>query len=107
MRTIAFMLAFIVLLSVISIAKGLEITELDVHVEYNDPYAYKQPYKRDRDDSMFDIKNNSAINADIYPGSNITFTLRIENTFDTDGPELRDALVRITLEEVDSGSDLE
>ena len=61
------MLVFIVLLSAISIAQGLEITKLEVHVDYDEAYAYKQQYKRDRDDSMFGITNNSIIKADVFP----------------------------------------
>ena len=107
MRILSFMLVFIVLLSAISIAQGLEITKLEVHVDYDEAYAYKQQYKRDRDDSMFDITNNSIIKADVFPGSNITFTLKLENTFDSNGDELRGTFTRITIEDIDDGSDLE
>jgi len=107
MRIVAFMLVFIVLFAGISLAKGLEITKLDVHVDYDEAYAYKQQYKRDRDDSMFDIANNSVIKADVFPGSNITFTLKLENTFASGGDELRGTFTRITIEDIDDGSDLE
>ena len=93
-----------ILLAQLSLAQGLKITEIDLSVDYDEAYTYRVEHK-DRIDSA-SIFNNSKINADIFPGSNITFTVRIENSFARDNT-IKEVFSRVTIEEIDDGADLE
>lgn len=84
--------------------RGLEITEIEVNVDYDEAYTYRIEHKtRSSSDT---VSNNSKINADVLPGSNVTFTIRLENTLQGDD-EIRDVFARVRIEEIDDGSDLE
>lgn len=107
MRLTIFALVFMLLAATGSLAAGIEITEIDVHVDYDEAYTYRIDDKDRADTDSVPVANNSKINADVLPGSNITFTVRVANTFQGEEPDLRDAFVTITLEEMDDGADLD
>lgn len=112
MRLIAFAFMFLVLAASASLAGGLEITEMRASIEYSEPYIYKEPYTRisDREKTnkivFSPVVDGSRINVDVLPGSNITFTLFVENTLESSGPQIRDIVAAITLEEISHGADL-
>ena len=109
MKIIIFSLVVMVLISSISLAQGLEITRVDAHVDYEDAYIYRieQEQKNTRRNSaLVPVVNDSRIEVDIFPGSNITFTVTIENTFNGDEPVLRDIFTKITIEGKRDESDL-
>lgn len=100
-------LVFSILIASAVLADGLKITEIDYHIDYDEAYTYRVE-KRDRIDSgAVSPTNNSKIDADLFPGSNITFTVRVENTFSSTGPTIKGVFARMTIEEVDDGADLE
>ena len=93
-----------ILFAQLSLAQGLKITEIDLSVDYDEAYTYRME-NRDRIDSA-SIFNNSKINADIFPGANITLTIRVENSFEREN-DLSEVFSRVTIEEIDDGADLE
>ena len=107
MKLIYLCLAFLILLASASFARGLEIFDIRVSVNYDQAYVYRLENK-EKVNYVFGLLNNSRINADVLPGSNITFTLRLANTLQAGfGNEIRDAFARIRIKEIDDGSDLE
>lgn len=106
MKLIIFALAFMLLASLISLAKGLEITEIDAYVDYDEAYTYRIEHVGRKNSASVPVSNNSKIDADILPGSNVTFTIRIENTFQGEEPELRGVFAAATIEDIDDGADL-
>lgn len=107
MKLIIFALVFLILAALASLAQGLEITEISVDVDYDDSYTYKME-NRDRISSAdVPAANNSKINAEVLPGSKVTFTVRVANTFNGDKPVIKGAFASITIEDVDAGSDLD
>src|SRR3990167_8540671 len=107
MKLIAFLLVLAILLASGIWAAGLEITEIDFNVDYDDAYTYRIE-DRDRIDSgSVSMTNDSKIDAYLLPGSNLTFTIRVENTFQGEDPDLRGIFARVTIEEIDDGADLE
>lgn len=107
MKLIIFMLVFAVLLSSISLASGLEITEIDVNVDYDEAYTYRIENRDRIDSASVPASNNTKIGVDVLPGSNVTFTVRVENTFSGEDPAIRGVFTRIVIEEIDDGADLE
>lgn len=109
MKLITFMLAFMLfmlLTAPISLAKGLEITEIDAYVDYDEAYTYRIEHVGRKNSASVPVTNNSKIDADVLPGSNVTFTIRIENTFQGEDPKLRGVFATVTIEEIDDGADL-
>lgn len=107
MKLAVFLLIFMILIAPAILAAGLQITEIDVHVDYDEAYTYRVE-DRDRIDlASVPVVNNSKISADILPGSNVTFTIRAENTFQGEDPDLRGVFVTISIEDIDDGADLE
>lgn len=118
MRIIIFALAFAVLIALTSFAEGLEITKIDVRADYDYSMAYRleQEEKLTRVNyAAIPLKNGSRVNADVFPGANLTFTVTIENTFKDSTQALRDIIAKITIEgrhgkkyrELSGGFDLE
>ena len=107
MKIIIFALVSLILVAASTLAAGLEITEIDVNVDYDEAYAYRLEKKDRISSTSVPVANNSKIGADILPGSNVTFTARVENTFRGVKPDLRNAFVTITIEDIDDGADLE
>jgi len=88
-------------------AQGLKITEIDVHVDYDEAYTYRIENRDRIDSTTVSLTNNSKIDADILPGSNVTFTIRIENTFQGEDPTIKGVFARATIEKIDDGADME
>ncbi|MBI4154044.1 hypothetical protein HY501_01795, partial [Candidatus Woesearchaeota archaeon] len=59
------------------------------------------------DSASVPAANGSKIDADVLPGSNVTFTIRVENTFTGEDPEIRGVFATISIEEIDDGADLD
>ncbi len=100
------MLILMVLLAVDSLAMGLKIEGISLDVEYDQAQVYRIK-KSKFIDSQTGLNNNSKINADVLPGSNITFKVGLVNTFQEKNEDLKDLIVRITIEDIDDGTDLE
>ena len=96
-----------VLLAHQSYAAGLSITEVEARADYDEAYTYSIEKRERIDYDLVSPTNNSKINVDIYPGSNLTFTLRIENSLPSTGTDIKGVFATITIEEIDDGSDLE
>ena len=107
MRQIFFLLLFIILIAGSSLAAGLEITEIDVNVDYDEAYTYRVENRDRIDSASVPVANSTKIGADVLPGSNVTFTIRVENTFQGEDPDLRGVFATLTIEEIDDGADLE
>ncbi|MBI3026648.1 hypothetical protein HYY70_00910 [Candidatus Woesearchaeota archaeon] len=107
MKIAAFAILFAILVAAGTLARGIEITEIDVHVDYDEAYTYRIE-NRDRIDFVsVPVANNTKISADILPGSNVTFTVRVENTFQGEEPDFKGVFLTITIEDIDDGADLE
>jgi len=96
-----------ILLAVNSRADGLQITEIDVDVDYDEAYTYRVENRDRIDSASVPAANNSRIDVDVLPGSNITFTVRIENTFQGEKNTLRGVFLTATIEDINDGADLE
>ena len=107
MKHAVFMFTLMILVAPAILAKGLEITEIDVHVDYDEAYTYRLENKDRIDSTSVSITNDSKINVDVLPGSNVMFTVRVENTFQGQDPKLRGVFATITIEDIDDGADLE
>lgn len=107
MRLAIFMFVFILLIASASLAAGLKITEIDVNVDYDEAYTYRVENRERIDSASVPVANDTKINVDVLPGSNVTFTVRVENTFESNGPDLRGVFVTTIIEEIDDGADLE
>ena len=77
-------------------------------VEYNEAYTYQLEYHTWVNYAS-GLANNSKISADVFPGDNVTFTVRMENTLSGSGPEnrIRNAFVKVTIAGIDTGSDID
>ena len=107
MRIVVFLLVFMNLLASGILAAGLQISEIDVHVDYDEAYTYRVENRGRIDSASVAVANNSRINADVLPGSNVTFTVRVENTFKGEDPDIKGVFATITIEDIDDGADLE
>ena len=118
MRIIIFALVFAVLIALSSFAEGLEVTKIDARVDYDysTTYRLEQEQKLTRVNyAAVPLQNGSIINAQVYPGANLTFTITIENTFQDATKILRDVSAGVTMqgkhgetfEEFSGGFDLE
>ena len=107
MKLIISALVFAILIASAASADGLKITEIDYHIDYTEAYTYSVEKKDRMDSGSVSPTNNSKIDADLFPGSNITFTVRVENTFPSGGPTIKGVFSRMTIEEIDDGADLE
>lgn len=107
MKQIIILIVLITLTVPLSLASGLEITEIDVHVEYDEAYTYRVENRDRIDSTTVSPTNGTSLGVDILPGSNVTFTLRIENTFQGEEPDLRGVFATMIIEDIDDGADLE
>ncbi|MBI2660350.1 hypothetical protein HYX07_04270 [Candidatus Woesearchaeota archaeon] len=107
MKFIAISLILALLLAPAIMAAGLQITEIDVNVDYDDAYTYRVEDRDRIDSASVPVSNGTRIDVDVLPGSNVTFTLRIENTFQGENPDLRGVFATISIEDIDDGADLE
>jgi len=108
MKLIIFAALFMVLIALTTFAKGLEITDMRMNVEYNEAYTYQLDYHTWANYAA-GLTNNSRISADVFPGGNLTFTVRMENTLRGSGPEnrIRNSFVKVIISGIDTGSDIE
>lgn len=106
MRILALLL-IVILAAPVALGAGLQITEIDAGVDYDEAYTYRVENRDRVDSTSVAVANGSKINADILPGSNVTFTIRVENTFQGDDPDIRGVFVRASIEDIDDGADLE
>lgn len=106
MRAIQVLL-LVMILAPSAIAEGLQITEIDANVDYDEAYTYRIEDRDRKDSASVPAANGTRMDVDVLPGSNVTFTLRIENTFQGEDPDLRGVFATITIEEIDDGSDIE
>ena len=107
MKKLAVLFALALLLVPAAFAAGLEIKEIRASVEYDEAYTYRLEHRDRKGSSFIPVQNNSIIDVEVLPGSNITFTLKIENTFSDDDLELKGVFATMTLEDIDDGADLE
>ena len=107
MRLIIFALVFIILMAPDILAAGLKITEIDFNVDYDEADTYRIEGRDRKDSGSVSIANDSKIDADILPGSSLTFTVRVENTFQGEDPKIRGVFVTTTIEDIDDGADLD
>ena len=108
MKLIAFAILFMILLPAGILAAGLEFTQVQARVDYDDSYVYKleDRYHRDRATyALVPLRNDSKVNVDVYPGSNLTFTIKAENTF-RKKPTIYKVYLRTTIKRIDDGSDV-
>lgn len=107
MRLAVFAAIFAILLAFNSLADGLTFTRIDVHVDYDESYTYSVENRQKANSASVSPSNGSKIDVDVFPGSNVTFTVGIENQLGRDMPSIRDTTLTIRIEEIDSESDLE
>ena len=107
MKLLVFSIIFLLLIVTSIYAAGLEITEIDASVDYDEAYTYRVEDRDRKDSASVPVGNNTKIDVDVLPGSNLTFTIRVENTFQGENPDLRGVFVTITIEDIDDGADLE
>lgn len=107
MKILAILAFLVILLMTNVLAAGLQITEIEVHVDYDEAHTYRIENRERLDFATVSLVNNSKIDVDVLPGSNVTFTVRVENTLPPAGSNLRGAFVTVTIEEIDDGADLE
>jgi len=108
MKLIIFAALFMVLIALTTFARGLEITDMRMSVEYNEAYTYQLEYHTWVNYAS-GLTNNSKISADVFPGGNVTFTVRMENTLRGSGPEnrIKNSFVKVTIAGIDTGSDID
>lgn len=106
MRVIAILVLSMILAPSV-LAAGFQITEIDASVDYDEAYTYRAEDRDRKDSASVPVSNGTRVDVDMLPGSNITFTLRVENTFQGEDPGLRGVFATITIEEIDDGSDME
>ena len=101
MKVIAFSFMFMVLLAAAALADGLKITRIDARVDYDNAYIYRLEQAESltrKNYALVPLTENSNIAVDVYPGSNLTFTITLENTFNGDTPEIRNIYTKVTIE---------
>ena len=106
-KLVFFAFLFMILVASSALADGLKITELDVHVDYDEAYTYRVENRDRIDSTTVPILNGSKIDVDILPGSTVRFTIRVENTFGGEDPKLKGVFTRVTIEDIDDESDLD
>ena len=109
MKLIVFAMVFLLLVASSSLAQGLAITRVDARVDYDNAYIYRleQEEKLTRvNNAVIPLINDSRINVDVFPGSNLTLTVTLENTFTDDTQDLRNIFTKITIEGTRHGSDV-
>ena len=111
MKIIVLSFIFLLLIAATSFAKGLEINQIDARVDYDEAYVYRleqQEQQTRLNYAAVNLANNSKVNVEVLPGSNVTFGIRVENTFQgTDDPKIRNVEVTATIEGIEGGEDLE
>ena len=111
MRIIVFSLVFLLLVAASTLADGLKITRVDARVDYDNAYVYRLEQQERLtlvNYASVPLTGDSRVNVDLFPGSNLTFTITLENTFLQDTPEIRNIFAKITIQgKGRNGQDLE
>ena len=107
MKLVIFSLILVILIAPISLAEGLGISEIRVYIDYDDAYAYKIDTRDRLNFAIVPVSNNSKINAEILPGSDVTFSITVENSFRGDNPKIKGAEVKVKIDGIDHGADLD
>jgi len=107
MKLAIFAILFAVCIASSVFADGLKITEIEFSVDYDEAYTYRVENKDKKDSGSVNPANSSKIDADVFPGSNITFTVRVENSFPSSGQDIRGVFTTMVIEEIDDGADLD
>ena len=100
MRLLVFSLVFLLLTAASTLADGLKITRIDARVDYDNAYVYRLEQQEKLtlvNYASVPLTGDSSINMDVFPGSNLTFTITLENTFG-DTPEIRNIVTKVTIE---------
>ena len=97
---------FIAVFSATALANGLSIKDARISVDYDEAYTYRLEHK-DRLSSESGLGNGSTIKAEILPGSAVTLTFWIENTFPNNGIDISGILPKVTIKDLDDDSDVE
>ena len=96
------LLGLIAVLSVSAVsAQSFIVSQIDVDVTYPAPY---DRFSNTRDDSDEGLIDGQSIEADIYPGSQVEFSMDIENVIDED---IDGIFATITVEDLNDGDDVE
>jgi len=69
MRLLAFIFLFMVLLAPAIMAAGLQITEIDANVDYDEAYTYRVENRDRIDSNSVPVANGTRIGVDVLPGS--------------------------------------
>ena len=104
------MLAFLLLAATNVLAQGLAITKIDARADYEDSLVYRieQEQQITRiNNAPVPVANNSKVDVEVFPGSNLTFGVRVENKFNGGEHVVRNIVVTATIEGVNGGGDLE
>jgi uncharacterized membrane protein len=87
---------------------GLEIEDLDIIITTIKFEAGRRKVETAADNDVNDGEKLNFVDKKIKPGTEMRFNFNIENTFsDSDGIDLENVFVRVTIEEIDDGEDLE
>ena len=106
MKRLAIFAMLILAVIPFSLAQGLKFGDTELRVDYDDAYTYRLEDK-DRIDFATGYGNGSRVNAEIFPGANLTFTVWVENTFTDNDDEINNVFVTVTVRDLDDGSDVE
>ena len=110
MKLIIFAFVFLSLVALNALATGLQITQIEARVNYDDAYVYRLEQEQHMDRltyALVPVSNGSKIDVAVFPGSNLTLAITVENTFHGTGHKLRNVVVTATIEGVNGGEDLE
>ena len=111
MRIVVFSLVFLLLVAASTLADGLKITRVDARVDYDNAYVYRLEQQEKLtlvNYALVPLTSDSKINVDVFPGSNLTFTITLENTFMQNTPEIRNIFTKVTIQgKGKNGEDLE
>jgi len=106
MRLKGILLVMAVLMLSSSLAQGLSINEVRVNGEYDEAYTYRLDNQDDRINVQHNPTDGSVLDVEVLPGSNVTFTMFIENTL-KNGQELRDVIALATIKDVNDDDNAE
>ena len=94
----------LVFFAVPCLADAIRVNDLRMKVDYDEAYTYSIE-KKDKIDTLSGITNSTKINLQVLPGSNVTFTFKIENTLSD--INIHGTIVKLTVEEIDDGGDFD
>ena len=96
MKLIIFAIVFLSLVALNTLATGLQINQIEARVDYDDAYVYRLEQEQHRDRlnyALVPVSNGSKIDVEVFPGSNLTLAITVENTFRGTEPKIRNVVV--------------